>query len=286
MEEIAFHKYSGAGNEFIITFDPLSLNSIPLLCDRHVGIGADGLILLESSTCADYRMRIFNCDGSEASMCGNGLRCVGAHIMKLGVKKEECTIETPKDPLLKIHRCANQGKKIFAEMGAPIEIALGKELFCEGERISYDFVNTGTPHALLSVNDVKSVSLPSMGAKIRFSPDFLPEGVNVNFATLKDQGIIALRTYEKGVENETPACGSGAVAAALCFALRYSLPSPIDVEVTSGEKLIVTFVFENNRFSQVGLIGSADYLHSGEFPLGIISLGNYSPWELSIFKLE
>ena len=264
---LSLYKFSGSGNDFFIFdcrglhFDPLTLKRILPLCNE-----VDGLLVVEDSAIANCCMRIFNTDGSEATMCGNGLRCVAAFL-----KSPACSIETPKDPLLKVHRCRLYPEGIFAEMGSPMAMHIDKEIIIDDKPYTYDFLNTGTPHCVLSFSEIQTPDVLNLGSKIRFHKDFAPFGTNVNFASLKQNGIF-LRTYEKGVERETEACGTGAIATALCFAKRYHMESPITLHVGSGEKLIVSFSYKNGRFETVGLLGS-------------VRDEGFSSWELSSFEL-
>lgn len=198
---IPFSKYHGAGNDFIL-IDARSLSfedpaqMARRLCDRRHGIGADGLILLCASSVADYKMRIFNADGSEPAMCGNGIRCLYDFI---GIPTE-LKIET----LSGILTCRRVGDEIAVNMGAP-RILHESPIFV---------VDTGVPHAVLFVDNLNAVDVLRQGAAIRFDPRFSPGGVNVNFAAIDSEGRLSLRTYERGVEGETLACGTGAAATA------------------------------------------------------------------------
>ncbi len=218
--KIAFSKYHGAGNDFVI-IDEKDLPNVDLshlakvLCHRQHGIGADGLILLGASTAADYKMRIFNADGSEPAMCGNGIRCLFDFIQKRGPLR----IET----LSGILACRQNGTQVAVNLGTPKILHWplklpGSEAFV---------VDTGVPHAVLFVDDLDAVDVAEAAPKLRFSPHFAPHGVNVNFVSLLGNGGIALRSYERGVEAETLACGTGAAAAAFVAVKLLGLTSPI-----------------------------------------------------------
>jgi diaminopimelate epimerase len=223
--KVPFTKYHGAGNDFIlIDFRHLSSQfDIPSLarhlCERRLGVGADGLILLFPSSVADYKMRIFNVDGSEPSMCGNGIRCLFDFIQKHENRPLELNIET----LHGILKCRNSGEEIAVNLGVPrilhwpIELSQG-QIFV---------VNTGVPHAVLFVDDLSDKNFVEEGAKIRFHPLFAPIGVNVNFVCINSESQIALRTYERGVEDETLACATGAAAAAFVAMKTRGLTMPI-----------------------------------------------------------
>jgi diaminopimelate epimerase len=225
--KIHFAKYHGAGNDFILIdcrhsppqFD-LSLFA-RTLCERRKGIGADGLLLLLSSTIADYRMRIFNADGSEPSMCGNGIRCLFDFIQRRENISSEITIET----LHGLLKCKRINGKIAVNLGAPTIVHWPIEL----PQGSVFVINTGVPHAVLFVDALDKVNVVEEGAKIRFHPRFAPTGVNVNFVSITTEAQVVLRTYERGVEAETLACGTGAAAAAFVAMKQRALPSPISV---------------------------------------------------------
>jgi diaminopimelate epimerase len=213
---ILFAKYQGAGNDFVIIDDrascfPIENNAlIARLCHRQKGIGADGLILLQDSHQADFRMRIFNADGREAAMCGNGLRCLIHFIHALGNIQTSYLIETGHALYSAIFR----DEQISIDMGIPQVKHWGVELLLKsGTRTAY-VVHTGVPHAVIFVPDLKQVDLLNEGKEIRNHSLFIPEGVNVNFACAIAENEIQMRTYERGVEGETLACGTGAVAVA------------------------------------------------------------------------
>ena len=224
MSKLSFFKYQGAGNDFILidsrhfsySFD-LSLFA-QRVCARRSGIGADGLIFFSPSPVADYKMRIFNADGSEALMCGNGIRCLFDFIKK---KEKALTIET----LYGILNCRYDDDEIVIGLGNPKilhwPIAVEKKVLF--------VVDTGVPHAILFVDDLDQVDVSKEGAKIRFHPLFSPNGVNVNFVSINTKNQVVLRTYERGVEAETLACGTGAAAAAFVAMEYKALNPPISV---------------------------------------------------------
>jgi diaminopimelate epimerase len=225
--KIPFKKYHGAGNDFILMDFRhfLPQYDIPsfarCLCDRRLGIGADGLVILCSSSLADYKMRIFNADGSEPSMCGNGIRCLFDFIQKRENRLSELKIET----LHGILKCRRSGEEITVNLGVPRILHWPIEL---PQGLAF-VINTGVPHAILFDDDVDHKNIAEEGAQIRFHPQFAPVGVNVNFVSVKSERQITLRTYERGVEGETLACGTGAAAAAY-VAMKYrGLKAPISV---------------------------------------------------------
>lgn len=225
MSKPTFLKLQSAGNDFILVDDRRlffpSFNRVLIasLCRRKLGIGADGLILLQLSEKADFRMRFFNSDGSEAASCGNGLRCLTRFLTHLGCPVQ--TIETG-DRIVSV---ADFGDRVSVDLGPPRDLKLN----IPTERGNVHFVDTGVPHVVRFVPDVSSVALDEEGAYFRYHPLFSPEGTNVNFAALDPSGALRMRTYERGVEGETLSCGTGACAAA--FILQKLDPAFIAKEV-------------------------------------------------------
>lgn len=228
---LSFAKYHGAGNDFILiddrnkTFPVDDTVWIAKLCQHRFGIGADGLILLHPSEKADYAMRIFNCDGKEAEMCGNGLRCLAHFIRRLGDPRLMLRIEA--GPQMTF--CSFDGENVTVDMGGYRWIEKGIRI---GPYMVYA-VNTGVPHAVIfgdSGDDFVAIA-----RTIRNHPYFQPEGVNVNFARLEN-GKVRTRTYERGVEDETLACGTGAAAVAVVASMLHDLKE-VSVFPASEEEL-------------------------------------------------
>jgi len=237
-------RYSGAGNTFFLadnrkaTFD---IQQVHALCKMgHV----DGLILAEETLDADARMRIFNSDGSEAEMCGNGLRCLIHFLRAEGVERQVYCIET----LAGRHTGWFAGEEVCVQLPKPknLKLHLATDLH---------FVDTGVPHAVQIVPDLDNVDVSSWGKRLRSSPLFAPAGANANFISLLMDSTLAVRTYERGVEAETQACGTGATASALIAHKLFQLPSPIKIKVRSGEILKISF---NHDFSEVTLQGPVE----------------------------
>lgn len=242
--------YSGCGNTFVIhdNRNQSLYSPTPADCAR-----ADGVIFLEKSSAADYKMRIFNCDGNETEMCGNGLRCLVRFIEHLGEKRKTLTIETAE----RILRAHNHGPLIAVEMGTPTEIRFDQTIELDGKKQIFHHINTGVPHAVTFTNYVPSMNLKEIGYKVRHHPAFAPAGANANFAQIEENEIITLRTYERGVEAETEACGTGACATALIASKVYGLKSPIVVRTKSKELLYISFTHKDGEFSDVTLTGPA-----------------------------
>lgn len=259
MNEIPFSKYSGLGNTFLIVdnrsgFFPYESALISALCVEE-GEGADGMLFLEHSKKGIAKMRIFNRDGSEAEMCGNGIRCFVKYLNSLGVPTESCKIETYNDLL----SCKLKGDLVEVEMPAPILFA--EALRLEGVTLTY--LDTGVPHAVLFVNELDREKLHPLGKKLREHPHFFPKGSNITFAKILAPSRLQFCTFERGVEGITEACGTGAVAAALALALKEGGPSPITLLTAKEEELLVQFKRVDNRFSFVTMTGEAKLLFSG-----------------------
>lgn len=260
----SFSKYSGCGNDFII-FDnrsltfPLQESLIQQLCHRQKGIGADGVILLEPTQNAHFKMRIFNADGSEAEMCGNGIRCLVKFIQDLGISGQAFNIET----------LAGNLKVEFLNQDIAVDMTEPKDIHWFLSMYSWNlhYLDTGVPHAVIFCENLEEINLNEWGPKIRCHSDFDPKGVNVNFAQLDAEGKILLRTYERGVERETLACGTGATATALTAAAVYELKSPIHVQVRSGDILTIAFHYDGNSFTNIRLIGPAKRIFMGKIEL-------------------
>lgn len=269
MTEIPFSKYSGCGNDFILINNrggSLRLNekTIENLCDRNRGIGADGIIFLENGReGSDFGMRIFNRDGNEAEMCGNGLRCLGQFIYELGFDKKAYRIQT-KERSLKIDFADGL---IKAEMGDAVDLNMDLKLEIEKNPLDCCFLNTGVPHAVVFVEDIKKISVNTLGRQIRHHEQFSPAGTNANFVQKNSDNQIAIRTFERGVENETLACGTGAAASAISACLKWNMNPPIEVVFSSGEKLEITFTHEGKAFTSITQTGPALKTFHGVFDM-------------------
>ena len=266
---LRFTKMNGAGNDFIL-FDnrtgdiDLDRDQIAQLCDRHRGIGADGVLLLENSTNgADFRMRYFNADGGEAEMCGNGARCFARFANKVGGQKAKLSFETPAGVI----SAEVKGDLVTLRMTDPTDLRLDIDLPMAGEKTSVHFVNTGVPHVVIPVAKIDDADVQRDGAAIRHHKMFSPNGTNVNFIEKHGPNKIAIRTYERGVEDETLACGTGIVASALIFAASEKSSSPITVLARGGDELQVGFEKVDGSFRNVTLTGPAEFVFQGEIDL-------------------
>lgn len=243
---LPFYKYSGCGNDFILidnrqqlfnleTASRFKAEPIVQLCHRRLGIGADGIVLLEFSLKADFRMRIFNADGSEAEMCGNGLRCLVRFIQDLGIPGNKFLIET----MHQLIPTTISEKCVSAEMPAPTNCRFFEQLVIEETSYTLHYLDTGVPHAVIFVEDLQNHQLMLIAPKIRYHPYFMPKGTNVNFATINSNNEVEVRTYERGVEGETLACGTGAAAVAIAAAHVHGLRSPISIRPKSGDMIYI-----------------------------------------------
>jgi diaminopimelate epimerase len=265
---IRFTKAVATGNDFVVVDNRkkvLKNNLARLakeLCDRKYGIGADGLLLLEGSDSADFKMRIFNPDGSEAQMCGNGSRCIALYAYKKKIASSSMDIET----LAGIISASVNGDNVKVKLTEPKDIQWNLCLMIHECPYKVNFANTGVPHVIHFVKDIENISVKELGSSMRYHADFSPEGANVDFVRIADRNKkkIQVRTYERGVEDETLACGTGAVASAIIAAEAEDISSPITVETRSGEMLKVHFEMVKGDFKNVYLEGKAQLVYEGE----------------------
>ena len=214
---LTFTKMNGAGNDFVLLDNRsgglrLDAKAIEQICDRHRGVGADGLLLVEPATNgADFKMRYYNSDGGEADMCGNGARCFARYANRLTGSGDRVSFET----LAGVITAEFPGELVRINMSTPKDLRLNDSIAVLDKSVDVHSINTGVPHAILLVDDLETVDVQRMGKAIRYHGHFAPKGTNVNFIKILNQNTIAIRTYERGVEGETLACGTGVVASAL-----------------------------------------------------------------------
>jgi diaminopimelate epimerase len=252
-----FYKYHGTGNDFILLDETLTINNLSKdqvahLCHRHFGIGADGLIQLRKKNGFDFEMVYYNSDGNTSSMCGNGGRCISQFAKDLGLVNHNAEF------------LASDGPHIAKFVNDGIELKMIDTTM--PEKFQNDFIlNTGSPHYLQFVDNVRAFNVVEIGAKIRYNEAFKDKGINVNFIEVIGDNTIFVRTYERGVENETLSCGTGVTAAALTFASSRN-KKLVDVSVqTLGGSLNVKFQPKENGFETVWLCGSAIKTFEGQF---------------------
>jgi diaminopimelate epimerase len=266
---LRFTKMNGAGNDFVMIDNragkvQLSPEQIAKICDRHRGIGADGILLIEPATNgADFRMRYYNSDGGEAEMCGNGARCFARFAEKIAGAGKDLSFETPAG-IIAAHL---HGELVTLKMREPIDLQLNVTLAVGDETRNSHFINTGVPHVVVPVARIGEVDVVREGAAMRRHERFAPKGANVNFLERRGGNKIAIRTYERGVENETLACGTGVVASALIFARTEKTDGPIGVVVRGGSELSVDFRRDGERFTDVTLTGPAEFAFEGTIEL-------------------
>ncbi|MFH0812045.1 MAG: diaminopimelate epimerase [Pseudomonadota bacterium] len=267
MQQVQFTKMNGSGNDFIL-IDHRShfLKNISLpdfvrtLCRRRESVGADGLILIENSDVADFKWRFFNADGSEAEMCGNGGRCAARFSFLKGIAGVNLAFET----LSGIIHAEVKHRRVLLQLPNPKELQCHRTIVVEGQAISLSSINTGVPHVVIPVEDLEKVPVKDLGRTIRFHSEFQPAGTNVNFVQVIDDAHVAIRTYERGVEDETLACGTGSVSSALVAAALGKANSPVQVKTRGGE--ILTIHFQNhsdNSFFKVYLEGDTCLVFEG-----------------------
>ena len=264
---VRFWKLEGAGNDFLGLDGraggfKLKRQQIADLCDRRRGVGADGVLVVEKPKVrgADFRMRYYNSDGGEAEMCGNGARCFALLARAVsGRKGNELRVQTQAGLLT----LRTSGQEVQVSMTEPTKLRLGRKLVVAGRKLAVDFLNTGVPHAVLFVRSVRSIDVAKQGRAIRYHSAFAPSGTNVNFVEIGRGNRIYVRTYERGVEGETLACGTGVVASSILSNLRRGLRSPILVTTRGGDHLRVGFSMENGHARKVTLQGPARIVYRG-----------------------
>lgn len=284
MKNIQFTKMVASGNDFVvIDHHPSSLPLRPAggrqagiihhpsnlarkICDRKYGAGADGMLLLSKTGPGSIRMRIFNSDGSEAEMCGNGARCAALYYsskLQAASSKPSIRIETKAGVIESIIK----KDSVKIKLTNPKDIKSDAPLKINGRLIKTNFINTGVPHAVVFVDGIDKIGVSEIGRQIRYHKRFSPRGTNVDFVEVINKDSIRIRTYERGVEDETLACGTGSVASALVYALCSKLQALSQVNVTtkSGEILKVYFARKGTAFKNVWLEGRAKIVYKGEY---------------------
>ncbi len=280
MQKILFKKMSGAGNDFILVDKNqnagliLTSEKIKNLCNRRNGIGADGLITIECAAEHNYKMVYYNADGSTGSLCGNGARCAIWFAEKTGRLKNGIAKFVSNDAEYSGEVLSNELIKF--NFNPPKQIKFNFKIKAANQMITSNFADTGSPHVVINIKDIlkdavnpKSsfknildVPVLKIGKEIRYSSDFKPAGTNVNFIDVKNE-VIHIRTYERGVEDETLACGTGSVAAALICYVTDNLKPPINLKTYGGDNLIVNFEVENQKVKNLSLTGPAKIIFEG-----------------------
>lgn len=263
----AFSKYSGLGNDFVFIdnrslFFEANPNVIQNICQRRLGVGADGVVLLENSQEADFKMRIFNADGNEAEMCGNAIRALYLFLQDLGISQKCFQIETY-DRQLSLWK---ENELIGCDMGATKDLKLNLKIPFANQEVIAHFINTGVPHLVVLTKNLEKVNVLELGRVLSYHPLFMPNRTNVNFIEETKDGV-AIRTYERGVEKETLACGTGSAAAAVISSLVLGTFSPVELLTKSGGKLKFYFDKKNKDSFIIKMLGSAQRIYQGTLDL-------------------
>jgi len=265
--KIPFMKMSGSGNDFIFIDHRKPLlkeeefkDFARKVCRRKVSVGADGLVLVENSKKADVKWRFFNADGSEAEMCGNAGRCLGRFAYLKGITGPSLTFET----LAGILSAQVDGKRVKLEMSKPHSLKLDERISIEGKELLISSINTGVPHAVFFLDDIEGMDVFQIGRAIRYHPHFAPAGANADFVKVQNSSQLSIRTYERGVEDETLACGTGAVASALVAAFKGLVRSPVSIKTKGGETLTVYFEIEAGEVKKVFFEGDVHIIYEAE----------------------
>ncbi len=254
-----------SGNDFVVVDNrkkiiPDAHRFTQKVCAPHTGIGADGVLLFENSKKADFRMRIINSDGSEAEACGNGFRCIALYARKVFHYPDEFRFESESG----IIQARLRNKRVRVQLVTPSEIRLQDEIDVLGHRLHYAFINTGVPHTVVFVEGLEKIDVENLGRAVRRHKKFQPKGTNVNFAEVAGRNAIHVRTYERGVEKETLACGTGSTASAVISALSGYTEPPVKVKTQGSEILTIDFKRKGNKITEVTLEGEAHFVYEGK----------------------
>jgi diaminopimelate epimerase len=264
---VPFTKMSGTGNDFIIIDHRqsfLTKEEMPAfakaVCERKFSVGADGLILIENCDNADFKWQFLNGDGSFAEMCGNGARCAARFAHAKGIAQAKMRFET----MAGVIEAEVIGDSVRLKMTEPVDLALDAVLGIDDQDKLVHSLNTGVPHAVVFMDDINNAPVFEWGRIVRFHDHFQPAGTNVNFVQVLADGTMVCRTYERGVEEETMACGTGAVAAAIIAGLLGQVNAPVAVTTSGGERLTIHFQISTGSPTDVYLEGPADFIYDGQ----------------------
>lgn len=264
MKNINFTKVVGSGNDFIVIDNRKTChNNLSRLareiCNRKNSIGADGMLLLEGSKTGDFKMRIFNPDGSEVDMCGNGARCIALFACKMGIAGRKMKIGTRAGVL----NAEVMAHSVRLQMSLPKDLRLMFNLDMGGMGYEVSYINTGVPHVVRFEDDVDKVDVRKFGAIIRYHKEFSPSGTNANFVEVISGSKIKVRTYERGVEDETLACGTGATASGIIASMIKGVGPPVEVITRGQETLKIYFSISGEEVKDVYLEGGAKIVYEG-----------------------
>ncbi len=268
MNPVHFYKMSGCGNDFIIidnrsqVIEENDLSAFIVgVCRRKMSVGADGIILIENSDTVDFKWRFYNSDGSLAEMCGNGARCVARFAYLNGITGPDMAFETLAGV---VSASVAETGLVKIKVTDPLNLKLDYPIDLRSGNFLISSVNTGVPHVVMVVDNLDETPVKEMGKEIRFHPDFAPAGTNANFVSVQPDNIVAIRTYERGVEDETLACGTGCVASALIMSHKFGLASPVTLLTRSGGYLRIYFTHHQGAYSDVYLEGDARVIYRAE----------------------
>ena len=266
MTRIPFVKMSGAGNDFVVIDNRDSIlphaltDFLRKICQRRMSIGADGVLLVEDSDLADFKMRYFNSDGNEVETCGNGARCISRFAYLNGITPHKMRFETK----VGIYQSEVIRSNVRVRLGNPTQVRLSFPLQLNDGVHNVSFANTGVPHVMFLVENLEEVDVTHLGNQIRYHKDFEPAGTNVNFVRVRSNQEIDIRTYERGVEDETFACGTGSVAGVIILALNGRVSSPVRVNTSSGFTLKIYFNLVGGEAQDLYLEGDARLICEGQ----------------------
>lgn len=268
--KLPFYKMTGSGNDFIIIDNRQKIvdsdnckTLVRAACRRKYSVGADGLILIENDHEVDFKWRFFNADGSEAEMCGNGGRCAARFVVLNNIVEEHKIVFRTGAGFI---HAETRGEKVKLEMNPPSNVEMNLSLSLKKGSLEVNFINTGVPHVVVFVGDLDELSgydVVSVGRELRYHERFQPAGTNANFVAVLGDHEIEIRTYERGVEDETLACGTGSIASAVLSAVQKSVVPPVRVRTRSGEILTVHFTRDGHSFTNVFLEGDAKVVYEG-----------------------
>ncbi|MBU0768733.1 MAG: diaminopimelate epimerase [Proteobacteria bacterium] len=267
MKKIEFYKMSGSGNDFIIIDNRNNIvdenglsNFIAKVCRRKMAVGADGMILVENTDSADFKWRFFNSDGSVAEMCGNGARCVARFAYLNNIAGSNMSFET----LAGIVKAEVIEERVKVKMTDPLELKADDTIELKNGLASICSINTGVPHVVIVRDSIDDVDIVKIGREIRYHDQFSPAGTNVNFVCHIKDNTIAIRTYERGVEDETLACGTGAAASAIVMAHKMKIDAPLSVLTRSGGYLNIFFKEKEGQYYDIYLEGDARIIYKAQ----------------------
>lgn len=263
-QPLPFFKMQASGNDFVVIDNRRRLIRNPRefarrICAPHTGVGADGVLLLETSRRADFKMRIVNSDGSEAEACGNGFRCIALYAHRILKLPARFKFES----LSGIIEAAIQKNNVKVRMVKPSGYREG-EVVVLGNRLHYAYINTGVPHVVIFVQGLDKIDVQQLGRAIRTHEDFKPKGTNVNFVEVTGKKAIRVRTYERGVEQETLACGTGSTASGIISAMMGYTAPPVKVKTSGGELLTIDFELAGKDVKSAFLEGEAHFVYEGK----------------------